>query len=196
VPCDVSDPAAFGAVIDGVLARYSAIHAVVHGAGAIEDKLIVDKTPESFRRVLRTKIDPLLTLLDRVPERDLRLLVVFSSVAGFVGNRGQSDYAAANEILNRLAERVRRVRGIRVVSLNWGPWEGTGMVTDEVAEQFRSRGIGLVGIAEGRRAVWDEIAAGDDLDVRIVLGPGPWVGRPPSRPAAAPLSAAAPPASS
>jgi hypothetical protein len=49
------------------------------------------------------------------------------------------------------------------------------MVGDEVAQQFKSRGIGLVTIAQGRRAVWDEICHPARGDVRIVLGPGPWV---------------------
>jgi acyl transferase domain-containing protein/NADP-dependent 3-hydroxy acid dehydrogenase YdfG len=175
VACDVSDPAAFRAALSGILARHPKIDAIIHGAGAIEDKLIVDKTEASYQRVLRTKVDPLLALLETVPRAHLRLLIVFSSAAGFFGNRGQSDYAAANEILNRLAEQVRRQGGVRVMSLNWGPWEGTGMVSGEVAEQFRSRGIGLVTIEQGRRAVWDEICHPTRGDVRIVLGPGPWV---------------------
>jgi NAD(P)-dependent dehydrogenase (short-subunit alcohol dehydrogenase family) len=175
VACDVSDPVAFRAALSGILARHPKIDAIIHGAGAIEDKLIVDKTEASYQRVMRTKVDPLLVLLETVPRAHLRLLIVFSSAAGFFGNRGQSDYAAANEILNRLAEQVRRQGGVKVVSLNWGPWEGTGMVSGEVAEQFRSRGIGLVTIEQGRRAVWDEICHPTRGDVRIVLGPGPWV---------------------
>jgi hypothetical protein len=49
-----------------------------------------------------------------------------------------------------------------------------------VAEQFRSRGIGLVTIDQGRRAVWDEILHPGRGDVRVVLGPGPWVNPDPS----------------
>jgi NAD(P)-dependent dehydrogenase (short-subunit alcohol dehydrogenase family) len=193
VPCDVADAAAFGSVVAEVAARYGRIDALIHGAGAIEDKLIVDKTAASFQRVLRTKVDPLLTLIGTVPRGSLKLLIVFSSVAGFFGNRGQADYAAANEVLNRLAELIRRHWGIKVMSLNWGPWEGTGMVTDEVAEQFKSKGIDLVTIDQGRRAVWDEICQPPGADVRILLGPGPWVVRPgrTAVPAAAP--GAAPP---
>jgi NAD(P)-dependent dehydrogenase (short-subunit alcohol dehydrogenase family)/acyl carrier protein len=190
VSCDVADSEAFGAVIADVVRRHSRIDALIHGAGAIEDRLIVDKTEDSFQRVLRTKIDPLLTLFAAVPREHLRLLIVFSSVAGFFGNRGQSDYAAANEVLNRLAELMRRHWGIKVASLNWGPWEGTGMVTEEVAEQFRSRGIDLVTVEEGRRAVWDEVRQASGEDVRVVLGPGPWVtdaaGTPRPRPAGRP----------
>ena len=74
---------------------------------------------------------------------------------GVFGNPGQSDYGAANEILNRMACRIDRTSSARVLSLNWGPWEGTGMVSPEVAEQFKSRGVDLIRIPDGRLAVTD-----------------------------------------
>jgi hypothetical protein len=49
------DGEAFGALIDDVYARHGRIDGVVHGAGVIEDKLVKDKTPESFDRVFGTK---------------------------------------------------------------------------------------------------------------------------------------------
>jgi len=175
IVCDVSDSAAFRAVIADVARTHRRIDAVIHGAGIIEDKLIVDKSAASFERVMRTKIDPLLTLIEAVPRDALKAIVLFTSVAGFFGNRGQSDYAAANEILNRLGEDLRRRWGIKVICLNWGPWEGTGMVSGEVAAQFRSRGIDLIAVDQGRRAVWEELCHSTNSDVRIILGPGPWV---------------------
>jgi NAD(P)-dependent dehydrogenase (short-subunit alcohol dehydrogenase family) len=175
ITCDVSDSAAFRDVIADVAATHKRIDAVIHGAGVIEDKLIVDKSADSFERVMRTKIDPLLTLIETVPRDALKTIVLFTSVAGFFGNRGQADYAAANEVLNRLGEDLRRRWGIKVICLNWGPWDGTGMVSAEVAAQFRSRGIDLIPIEQGRRAVWEEMCHSTNSDVRIILGPGPWL---------------------
>ena len=37
--------------------KYGKIDGVLHGAGVIEDKLIKDKTPESFDRVFGTKVE-------------------------------------------------------------------------------------------------------------------------------------------
>ena len=57
-------------------------------------------------------------------------LALFSSAAGFFGNAGQSDYAAANEVLNQYALQFSQKHPkCNVVSFNWGPWEG-GMVDE------------------------------------------------------------------
>ena len=151
------------------------ITAVVHGAGIIEDKRIPDKTAESFDRVMQTKLLPLLTLTETLDLGRLKLAVLFSSSAGYFGNPGQCDYAASNEIVNRIALQWRERGVTRVCSLNWGPWSGTGMVSPEVARQFEERGIGMVSIAGGRAATWREICAVDSRDIRVILGPGHWV---------------------
>ena len=58
---DVRDAAAFGGLIDELNAA-GGITGVIHGAGVIEDKLLRDKTPESFDRVFGTKVDSAWTL--------------------------------------------------------------------------------------------------------------------------------------
>ncbi|MFH1417780.1 MAG: SDR family NAD(P)-dependent oxidoreductase [Planctomycetota bacterium] len=173
--CDVRDDAALRSLITRIKDRRGAITALVHGAGVIEDRYIAQKAGESFDRVLGTKLDPVLTLVDILDYSKLKFAMLFSSVAGFYGNPGQCDYAAANEILNHVAMRLRRVWKTRVVALNWGPWHGTGMVTPEVASQFEERGVGMVTVPSGRRAAWTEIVRGNDRDERVILGPGPWV---------------------
>ncbi len=175
IPCDIRDAAALRAVVADVTRRHGGIDALVHGAGIIEDAFIRDKTVASFDRVLGTKVAPLLTLTRLLDPERLKLVMLFSSVAGFFGNRGQADYAAANEILNRLARCLRRSWPANVVSLNWGPWTGAGMVTPEVARQFTERGVPLVTVPAGRSAAWREVLHPAGSEVIVVLGPGPWV---------------------
>ncbi|GAD85557.1 type I polyketide synthase [Nocardia asteroides] len=123
---------------------------VVHGAGVLADSLIPDKTAESISRVLRPKIGGLAAVLAAVGEP--RDLVLFTSVAGLFGNSGQADYAAANEALCRFAVSWRRRHpGHRVTALDWGAWDG-GMVTDDLREYFRGRGIPLLAPAAGAAA--------------------------------------------
>ena len=85
-------------------------------------------------------------------------LVFFGSVSGVFGNRGQVDYAAANAALDELAVGANRVRPGRVVSIDWGPWAGTGMVSPELEREYRRRGIGLIDPDEGVRVFLDELA--------------------------------------
>src|SRR5205807_413074 len=63
---DVRDPIAFGALIDGIYAKHGRLDAVVHGAGIIEDKLLRQKTRESFERVYQTKVAAALTLAGKL----------------------------------------------------------------------------------------------------------------------------------
>jgi hypothetical protein len=144
---------------------------VIHGAGTIEDKLIKDKSVESFERVLATKVDSLITLAAHVRPDRLRYLAIFSSISARMGNRGQADYAAASEVLNKLAlELDRQWPSTHVVSLNWGPWLATGMVSPEVQRQFAERGVPLIPIEVGCAALVDELQLGHPGEVEIVVG--------------------------
>jgi len=173
-PCDVRNPDAFAALIDALYAQYGRIDAVLHGAGVIEDKRIPDKTPESFDRVYDTKVDSAWVLATRLKPESLQLLALFTSVSGRFGNTGQSDYAAANETLNRLAWQLqRRWNGVRVISINWGPWDA-GMASQQVRDAFRARGIVPIPVPAGRRWFMDELAYGPRKDVELVAGEGPW----------------------
>jgi acyl transferase domain-containing protein/NAD(P)H-dependent flavin oxidoreductase YrpB (nitropropane dioxygenase family) len=172
-PVDARDDQAFGRLIDDLYRDYGRIDAVIHGAGVIEDKRIEDKTPASFDRVFGTKVDGALTLARRLRPEDLKLFVLFASVAGRFGNAGQCDYAAANETLNALALHLDRLWPGRVLSINWGPWR-SGMASAEVQERFAARGVQLVSPAGGRPAFIQEIERGAKGEVAVVLGDGPW----------------------
>jgi acyl transferase domain-containing protein/NAD(P)-dependent dehydrogenase (short-subunit alcohol dehydrogenase family)/NAD(P)H-dependent flavin oxidoreductase YrpB (nitropropane dioxygenase family) len=173
---DVRDEAALGAVLDDVYARHGRIDAVLHGAGVIEDRLIADKTPESFGRVFDTKVDGAFVLARRLRPRELKLVVFFTSVAGRFGNRGQADYAAANEVLNRLAWRLASEwPATRVLAVNWGPWAETGMAAAEpIARGFEARGVVPIPPASGAAFLRRELGAPAAADVEVIAGQGPW----------------------
>jgi acyl transferase domain-containing protein/NAD(P)H-dependent flavin oxidoreductase YrpB (nitropropane dioxygenase family) len=171
---DVRESGALARLVESIYAAHGRLDAVIHGAGVIEDKLIEDKGIDSFRRVLHTKVDGALALARHLSPEKTRLLVFFSSVAGRFGNRGQSDYAAANEVLNKLAVYLDARWPGRVVALNWGPWRKTGMVSDEVERQFQERGVQVIDPADGRRVLDQELRLGSKGEREVVLGQGPW----------------------
>jgi acyl transferase domain-containing protein/NAD(P)H-dependent flavin oxidoreductase YrpB (nitropropane dioxygenase family)/acyl carrier protein len=175
ISCDVRDSDAFTRTLAEIESRHGPIEAVIHGAGVLEDKYLIDKTAESFDRVYQTKIHPLLVMAKRLQPQNLKMFVLFGSVSGFFGNPGQGDYAAANEAMNRIARRLRHLWRAKIVALNWGPWSGVGMVTPEVEAQFKSRRLRMVSVAAGRRAMANEIYYIKGTNVRVVIGDGPWV---------------------
>ena len=166
---DVRDATALAALIDDIYRRWGRLDGVIHGAGIVEDKLIPEKTPQSFARVLSTKVDSAFMLSRKLDPTRLRFLVFFSSVSGRFGNRGQSDYAAANEILNKLAVSLDRCWPGRVVAINWGPWDAPGMVSDELRHDFARRGVSLVPAAEGVRRLLDELSSGRKGEAEVLI---------------------------
>ncbi|MEU5882284.1 SDR family NAD(P)-dependent oxidoreductase [Spirillospora sp. NPDC047279] len=161
---DVRDPQAVRAVVEDVYARHGRLDGVVHGAGLLEDRLVRDKAPESFDRVYRTKVDGAGALVAAV-RSDLRFFVVFGSISGIYGNRGQADYAAANDACDTLARVWRTELGGKVLVADWGPWAGGGMVSPELAREYARRGIALIDPAAAVTALLREIAHGDEVQV-------------------------------
>jgi acyl transferase domain-containing protein/NAD(P)H-dependent flavin oxidoreductase YrpB (nitropropane dioxygenase family)/acyl carrier protein len=167
---DVSDAAAFGALVERLRARHGRIDGVVHGAGLIEDKLIADKTADSFDRVFATKVAGANVLADKLAH-DARFFVLFSSIAGTFGSRGQTDYAAANEALDKLAHELHRtVRG-RVLSIGWGPWRDVGMVSPDLQREYERRGIALIAPEAGVERFLEELFSGSEPQVILTAAP-------------------------
>ena len=186
---DVRDPQAVEHVVSEVRRELGPIRGLVHGAGAIEDKRIEEKTAEQFERVVSTKVEGLRGLLEALAGDDLRHLVLFSSVSGRSGRRGQVDYAVANEVLNKVAQRESRRRPkCRVSALGWGPWEA-GMVSPQLKTQLEKEGVALIGLEQGGRALVEEMSVAPGQPVEVILG-GELT--PPPAPRPTPISERAP----
>jgi len=171
--CDMADRASVAAAVAEVYDRYGRIDGVVHGAGVVEDKLLRDKELGSFERVLGPKAAGALHLVEALRPEGLRFLVFFSSVSGRFGNRGQGDYAAASEVLAKLAVHLDATWPARVVAIDWGPWAAGGMVTPEVRRQFAARGVGLIDVEAGCRAFDDELRRGSGAGAEVVIAADP-----------------------
>ena len=165
---DVRDQAAVAALVDGVYRRHGRLDGIVHGAGVLADLLLVDKTPESFARVWETKVNGARALAEAA-RADLGFLVLFGSVSGVFGNRGQVDYAAANDALDTLARIWAPRADGRVLTVDWGPWaapdDGTGMVSAELTREYARRGIGLIEPDDGVACLLAELAGGTEPQV-------------------------------
>jgi NAD(P)-dependent dehydrogenase (short-subunit alcohol dehydrogenase family) len=169
VAVDVRDDAAVRETIARIRSEHGPIRGIVHGAGVLADRLLLEKTPEQFGSVLETKVSGLRALLSATAGDDLRILVLFSSVSGRFGRTGQVDYSMANEVLNKVArhQAVRRP-GCRVLALNWGPWDG-GMVTPALKKIFLKEGVGVIGLTAGADQMAAELGASRGGDVEVVL---------------------------
>ncbi|MFT4976257.1 MAG: acyl carrier protein, partial [Myxococcota bacterium] len=173
VSVDVTDEDGVASALSAVRSSWGPITGIIHGAGVIADKRIADKPPGDFDWVFNTKVGGLQALLRATEGDPLRALVMFSSVAARCGNVGQSDYAMANEVLNKVAESIARSRpGCRVRSLGWGPWEG-GMVSPQLKARFEQLGVTLIPLDAGAQLLVDDLLSGDDGRVELTMGGAP-----------------------
>ena len=168
---DLRDQAAVAAVLEEARQAHGPIKGLVHGAGVLADKLIVDKTREQFEQVYATKVDGLRSLLEAVDGKELKFMALFSSSTGRFGRTGQVDYAVANEVLNKMAQQQARLHpNCRVLSLNWGPWDG-GMVTPALKKLFEQEGVEVIDLRAGADYLLKEIStpAGGPVEL-VILG--------------------------
>ncbi len=167
---DVTDAKKMGSAILNAIKDLGSVTGLIHGAGILADKLIEKKTSTDFHRVCSTKINGLDALLKCINPKKLSHLLLFSSAAGFYGNAGQSDYAVANESLNRIALLFKqKYPKCHVTSFNWGPWEG-GMVTPELKRLFEDRNIEVISIEDGTRVFVEEVTSGGQKNPIVLIG--------------------------
>jgi acyl carrier protein len=131
---DCSDTAAMFASEE--LKSIQDVAGIFHLAGMLDDGLLMNMTPERFSKVLAPKKAGL-TLLHLAKQLgwEPEWLLLFSSTSSLLGYPGQSNYCAANALLDQLATWGGDKTGagtavdtpVPVLAVNWGPWAEAGM---------------------------------------------------------------------
>ncbi|WP_344960247.1 SDR family NAD(P)-dependent oxidoreductase [Saccharothrix longispora] len=159
VAADVTDREALAALLDE-----HAPEVVVHAAGVLDDGVLDALTPDRFDAVWRTKVDAARHLDELTRDRDVAAFVLFSSMAGTLGNPGQGNYAAANAALDAVAGN-RRAAGLSATSVAWGRWAEIGMAADaaQVDAGARRDGFGAMAAGHAVEALWGALAADETV---------------------------------
>ncbi len=162
VSLDVTDTAAVKQSVRHILDRHGRLDLVLHAAGLEHSQGISRKKPEAFDKIMGVKVHGLQALLSATHDVELKGLMLFGSVAGRFGNAGQTDYAAANDLLAKCTTWLRATRpGLQVFTLAFSGWDGRGMATrGSVPEQLKSAGITLIPIEQGASSVRRVLASG------------------------------------
>ena len=169
VQADISDQAAFGRAIKPIIKDSGPITGLIHGAGVLADRKLEQKSIQEFELVYGTKINGFRNIWKELDHSTLSHVLLFSSGAGFFGNSGQSDYAIANETMNQIAwDLQRRHSHIKVISYNWGPWDG-GMVDENLKKLFHQRGVQVIPREEGARIFAETAVINDQLPSPVFI---------------------------
>ncbi|MCP4630133.1 MAG: SDR family NAD(P)-dependent oxidoreductase, partial [bacterium] len=152
IQCDVTQKTGVKKAYEQIKTEYGALNGIIHSAGVIQDALIVNKTAEEIDRVLMPKVAGLIHIDAVTRNEPLDFMVLFSSVAGIVGNIGQCDYSTANAFLDNYAGYRHDLfqtgkRFGKTISINWPLWKDGGMLMDETAQKLIARRTGIMPLA-------------------------------------------------
>ena len=152
---DVTDTAALDAMLARMDRGLPPLAGVIHSVGVLSDAALGNQSWESFETVLWPKMLGAWHLHRATAERDLDLFVIFSSVAGVLGNPGQANHAAANAFLDQLAAH-RRALGLPGQAIAWGAWSELGEAEEQrerIAGRRQASGTGWFTPEQGFRAL-------------------------------------------
>jgi thioesterase domain-containing protein/NAD(P)-dependent dehydrogenase (short-subunit alcohol dehydrogenase family)/acyl carrier protein len=124
---DVADLERMEEIVTRATADFGPIDCVIHTAGVLRDDLILSKSYSSVEEVFAPKVHGTQVLGEVFRDRDLPLMVLFSSTSTVTAPAGQVDYVAANAFLNAFASAQNGKLARRVIALNWGIWADVGM---------------------------------------------------------------------
>ncbi|WP_336319972.1 SDR family NAD(P)-dependent oxidoreductase [Streptomyces lavendofoliae] len=162
---DVTDPDAMRRVFEEADAAGCPVRGVVHGAMHLDDAPLDELTEERFAAVLAPKVHGASVLDALTRDRDLDFFVVYSSIAGLVGNLHQAPYAAANLYLESLV-RARRAAGLPGTAVAWGGIGETGYVArNNLGETMARSGLGLLPPETACAALDQVLARGEETAV-------------------------------
>uniref|UniRef100_UPI001F58368C SDR family NAD(P)-dependent oxidoreductase n=1 Tax=Bacillus cereus group sp. BfR-BA-01441 TaxID=2920348 RepID=UPI001F58368C len=166
---DVSDKMAVSALIQDILQKYGTLNGIIHSAGIIRDNFIIKKTEEEIRDVFAPKVIGTVNLDEASRELELDFFILFSSVAGVMGNLGQADYASANNFMDSYTTYRNQALGLdrvknKILSINWPFWNEGGMKLDEQTKQKMRNELGITAMESnyGLQAFYQAVATGEN----------------------------------
>ncbi|MCY4587225.1 MAG: SDR family NAD(P)-dependent oxidoreductase [Bryobacterales bacterium] len=152
--------------VDAMLARMDAtlppLGGVIHSVGVLADASLANQNWDRFEQVLWPKVLGAWHLHRATADRDLDLFVLFSSIAGILGNPGQANHSSANAFLDQLAAH-RRARGLPGQAIAWGAWSGLGEAEEQrerISRRREAYGSGWFTPQQGLRA-FDQLVRQD-----------------------------------
>ncbi|KAM3929226.1 mycocerosic acid synthase-like polyketide synthase [Leptodactylus fuscus] len=121
IQCDVSQYLEVERAISLINRKFPNIpvRGVFHSSAAFHDGILQNLNLLLFEKVLSPKVDGVVNLHRATLDMKLDYFVCYSSIASFVGNPGQANYAAANSFLDIFCQ-YRRNMGLCGQSISWG----------------------------------------------------------------------------
>jgi len=160
VSADISCEADIDRLFAQINVSMPPLRGVVHAAGVDALVPLTSMTADELGSMMAPKMEGGWLLHERTRDMNLDMFVCFSSIASVWGSAGRAHYGAANAFLDTLSH-FRRQMGLPALSINWGPWKGGGMATEEVLRQLERMGNRGLEPSAALRALDTLIGSGD-----------------------------------
>ncbi len=157
--CDIADEERLSACLSSALKTMPPLRGVIQGAMVLKDQVFANMSFDAFVNTVRPKVQGSWALHHATLQQPLDFFVLLSSAASFVGNAGQSNYAAGCAYQVALASH-RRHLGLPATAIDVGKVAGVGFVAENagsVSEQNLVR-LGMLDIEEGELLAMLEMA--------------------------------------
>lgn len=146
--CDVVNLEDVKGVIETIKGKFGRLNGVIHAAGGLDEKSILQKEITDFKQTLRPKIEGTQNLDVATREEPLDFFMLFSSTSAVLGDFGQCDYAIANRFLDsymnlREILRAKKMRQGRTISINWPLWKEGGIHLNKEGESLYLQTSGM-----------------------------------------------------
>jgi len=119
---DITNTGEFTEILESLASEYGGIGILVNNAGITRDKLILQMSDEDFDKVIAVNLRAAFIAM-RIASRSMvrnkfGRIISLSSVAGVIGNAGQSNYAASKAGLIGMTKSVARELARKNVTAN------------------------------------------------------------------------------
>ena len=146
--CDIADPAALAAAIEGVGETHGRLDVLVNNAGITKDGLLLRMSDADYDLVLDTNLKSAFVAIRSAARLIMRSktgrIINISSVSGVAGNAGQANYSASKAGLIGLSKTVAKELAGKGVTCNV---VAPGFITTDMTEGLHEK------IKEGAKAL-------------------------------------------
>lgn len=174
-PCDITSSVQMEKVALDWHREVGDINGVIHIAGMMSQKDILNKTKEEFAKILEPKVKGTLILDKIIENENLDFFIAFSSTSSMLGDYGRCDYSAANNFIDEFINfrENQRKKGLvtgKSYVVNWPIWKEGGMHvgnTEMESQMLKASGLSYLETQDALRCL--ETVLGQDECQTIIL---------------------------
>ncbi|CAM5713288.1 Type I polyketide synthase OS=Lysinibacillus sphaericus OX=1421 GN=LS41612_16950 PE=4 SV=1 [Lysinibacillus sphaericus] len=132
VHADVCNDESLIKALDDIQFTMPPIRGVVHAAGVLNDKMLIDLNWEDFEKVMNPKVVGTLNVFNAIDKETLDFFMMLSSITSVIGNMGQGDYCCCQSFYEFICNIYEHEQASWLYFL-LGPWNESGMAADNDA---------------------------------------------------------------